>query len=244
MALNITHTFTPATAILSSQMNTNFTDIETWANGNIGADSFATLTSQVTWSVSGSNKAISVTSTGTGVPLELISTTRGMLPPRMTTTQRNAIVSPVEGETLYNTTTDRVEFYTGTSWSSASPSYSVTGQLDQTEAGGIFSDVTGSTLNLTGKLIRFQFENTGAPPSGSEGFFTAIGAGEIRVLRDSTTIAHWYIHSDNTFNIPPGAMSFTHVPPSETTQYAYKVQIKGSDIATGIYQCKFSALVF
>jgi hypothetical protein len=38
--------------------------------------------------------------------LDVKSTTKGMLIPRMTTVQRNAIVSPVEGLIIYNTTTN------------------------------------------------------------------------------------------------------------------------------------------
>jgi hypothetical protein len=38
------------------------------------------------------------------------------LPPRMTTTERNAIVSPVAGLVIYNTTTNVLNFYNGTTW--------------------------------------------------------------------------------------------------------------------------------
>lgn len=43
--------------------------------------------------------------------LDVQSTTRGFLPPRMTTTQRDAIVSPANGLTIYNTTLNRMEIY-------------------------------------------------------------------------------------------------------------------------------------
>jgi hypothetical protein len=48
--------------------------------------------------------------------LDLTSTTKGFLPPRMTTAQRDAISSPATGLTIYNTTTNAVEYYTGTAW--------------------------------------------------------------------------------------------------------------------------------
>jgi len=47
--------------------------------------------------------------------LEISSTTRGFLPPRMTTTQRDAISSPAAGLVIYNTTTSKINLYTG-SW--------------------------------------------------------------------------------------------------------------------------------
>jgi hypothetical protein len=44
------------------------------------------------------------------------STTRGLLPPRMTTTQRDAITTPGAGEFIYNTTTNKLNFYNGSAW--------------------------------------------------------------------------------------------------------------------------------
>ena len=58
---------------------------------------------------------------GTNTPnssakLEIASTTQGFLPPRMTTTQRDAIAAPALGLVIYNTTTNCLNFYIGTSW--------------------------------------------------------------------------------------------------------------------------------
>ncbi len=48
--------------------------------------------------------------------LELLSTTKGMLPPRMTTTQMKGILTPVAGLLVYNTTLKSPAYYDGTSW--------------------------------------------------------------------------------------------------------------------------------
>lgn len=48
--------------------------------------------------------------------LELQSTTRGLLPPRMTTTQKNAIASPAAGLLVYDTTLNQMSYYNGTTW--------------------------------------------------------------------------------------------------------------------------------
>ena len=56
---------------------------------------------------------------GTTTPtalLDISSTTNGVLLPRMTTTQVNAISSPATGLTVYNTTLNTLCFYNGTSW--------------------------------------------------------------------------------------------------------------------------------
>jgi len=51
--------------------------------------------------------------------LQLDSTTRGFLPPRMTTSQRGAMIgplAPVEGMLIYNTDDDRYQFFDGFAW--------------------------------------------------------------------------------------------------------------------------------
>ena len=36
--------------------------------------------------------------------------------PRYTTTERDAITTPQQGQIIYNTTTDKLNFYTGSGW--------------------------------------------------------------------------------------------------------------------------------
>jgi hypothetical protein len=48
--------------------------------------------------------------------LDLSSTTSGLLIPRMTTAERNAVVSPATGLIIYNTTTNLINFFDGTVW--------------------------------------------------------------------------------------------------------------------------------
>ena len=48
--------------------------------------------------------------------LQADSTTKGFLPPRMTTTQRDAILSPDSGLTIFNTTSNRLQFWDGAVW--------------------------------------------------------------------------------------------------------------------------------
>lgn len=48
--------------------------------------------------------------------LVLNSTTKAFVPPRMTTAQRDAIVSPIEGMLIYNTSTHALNDYNGSAW--------------------------------------------------------------------------------------------------------------------------------
>lgn len=58
---------------------------------------------------------IGTTSPNASALVDITSTVRGFLPPRMTTTQRDAISSPAAGLVIYNTTTSKLQVYT-TSW--------------------------------------------------------------------------------------------------------------------------------
>ena len=59
---------------------------------------------------------IGTTSPDASSILEISSTTKGILAPRMTTTQRDAISSPATGLEVYNTTTSKFNYYNGSSW--------------------------------------------------------------------------------------------------------------------------------
>jgi hypothetical protein len=51
--------------------------------------------------------------------MDIESTTKGFLPPRMTTTQKNAISSPAEGLTVYDNTLHKLYVYDGSTWQAA-----------------------------------------------------------------------------------------------------------------------------
>jgi len=73
------------------------------------------------WTVGLCNTITGQVAVGTVTPdaaaaLEVNSTTRGFLPPRMTTTQRDAITSPPAGLMIYNTTTNKLNVRTASSW--------------------------------------------------------------------------------------------------------------------------------
>jgi hypothetical protein len=51
--------------------------------------------------------------------LDIVSTTQGVLHPRLTTAQRNAISSPAEGLTIYNTTDKCLQVWDGAAWKCA-----------------------------------------------------------------------------------------------------------------------------
>jgi hypothetical protein len=48
--------------------------------------------------------------------LQIDSTTKGFLPPVMTTTQKNAIATPASGLVVYDSTTNKLCCYNGSTW--------------------------------------------------------------------------------------------------------------------------------
>ena len=86
---------------------------------------------------------VGITTQQASAILQADSTTRGFLPPRMTTVQRDAIVSTATGLTIYNTTTNVLETYNGTTWNANSNQnlYNTDGTLSSTRV------VTGQSGN-------------------------------------------------------------------------------------------------
>jgi len=62
------------------------------------------------------NVGIGATSIDASAKFQIDSTTQGALLPRMTTTQRDAIPSPATGLLIFNTTTKKLDYYSGTAW--------------------------------------------------------------------------------------------------------------------------------
>jgi hypothetical protein len=59
---------------------------------------------------------VGTTTVDTSAKMEIKTTTKGMLVPRMTTLQRDAISSPEEGLLIYNTTENVLTIWNGTKW--------------------------------------------------------------------------------------------------------------------------------
>jgi hypothetical protein len=59
---------------------------------------------------------IGTTSPNPSAILDIVSSTTGILIPRLTTSQRNSISSPAQGLLIFNTSTNSFEYYDGTGW--------------------------------------------------------------------------------------------------------------------------------
>jgi len=92
--------------------------------GNVslrGVNDSGNVSNNLRFIVSGSTKSflINANYSNTNAPsamLEVQSTTKGFLPPVMTTTQKNAIASPAAGLVVYDSTTNKLCCYNGSTW--------------------------------------------------------------------------------------------------------------------------------
>jgi len=89
---------------------------------------------------------IGTTTPNASAKLDVFSTTKGFLPPRMTNAQRAAIASPVAGLQIYNSTNNALAYYDGTAWG-----YSTGAPQTLTGSGGTLniSYAAGNIINLT-----------------------------------------------------------------------------------------------
>jgi hypothetical protein len=98
-------------ARLEFQYNATRKGLINWDTNVFGVQ----LDSGVSFYVSGGSTQFGGSSPNASAIVDITSTTKGFLPPRMTTTQRDAISSPAAGLVIYNTTTSKLQVYT-TAW--------------------------------------------------------------------------------------------------------------------------------
>ena len=102
--------------------------------------------------------------------LDISSTTKGLLIPRMTTTQRNAISSPATGLMIYNTTTNTVDYYSG-GWLQLPVNLGSMSKADSATYHG------SATINTVGTIITGTWNGTTiAIANGGTGQTTANAA--------------------------------------------------------------------
>jgi len=106
---------------------------------------------QVTGIAINDNNATADASAMLDVNVVTATSKKGMLIPRVTTTQRDAISSPATSLLVYNSTNSRFEYYTGSSWqplasSSSSSGWGVTGNSGTSELLNFIGTTDGNAL--------------------------------------------------------------------------------------------------
>ena len=98
----------------SASIGTLFNSVSTNGGANYPVTFWATdFFAEITGGLQIATSAVSVNASA---KLQVDSTTRGFLPPRMTTTQKNAIATPSAGLVVYDNTTNKLCCYNGSTW--------------------------------------------------------------------------------------------------------------------------------
>ena len=94
----------------------NFVIGSTTAGARLDVRAQGALSTDIAFRVRNSADTANLLSVDGAGGVEINSTTRGFLPPRMTTTQRDAIATPAAGLIVYDTTENKHYGYNGTTW--------------------------------------------------------------------------------------------------------------------------------
>lgn len=114
---DVSYNFVLATATTTGVSNSG-TNCRTIFNSGNAVAGAGTGSQTISHPAAGSSWGIGV---GVNLPnskalLDLTSTAKGFLPPRMSTTQKTAISSPPSGLVVYDSTLNKISVYTGTVW--------------------------------------------------------------------------------------------------------------------------------
>ena len=186
------------------------------------------LTAQVAITTDGSSADASAM-------LEVKSTSKGLLPPRMSTTQRDDISSPSTGLIIYNLSTNSLEFYIGTKWVSigengisapnlvpvaSSVTYSGNMLIDQTLTGSYtYSDTEGDSEG-TSTFKWYRADNS----SGTNTSF----------ITGSTSLTYTLVNADESkyisFEVTPVAQTGTSPGTGVVSDYDGPVEMPSLSI--------------
>jgi hypothetical protein len=112
------------------------------------------------------NVGIGTTTPNPSAQLDVASTTKGMLIPRMTDAEKNAIPTPLQGLLVFNITTNSFQYFNGVSWINISHSGIINGTSNKVAKFNSPWGLTANTL-ITDNGVGVAINTTNALPNGS-----------------------------------------------------------------------------
>ena len=173
--------------------------------------------------------------------MEMRSTTKGFLPSRMTTTQRDLISSPAPYLMIANTTTGTYQFYNGSAWvnvgggGSTPTLQAVTTAGNETRNPIIFKDAQNSDLSFEFKSILGypSFRNVEIGNGNWGSFFFGDNTGDNVYLFPDVSTCKLLGYDGNTGILPVNGIPFTFNP-ATGGQLAITADIKTPIAGTNI----------
>lgn len=188
-------------------------------SGNISGNGNAILNSGTSYLLITQSSG-SVTSSAA---LEVQSTTKGFLPPKMTTAQRDFIITPSAGLSIYNTTTNTPNYYNGTSWQSVGgagftyASYRYTFAASFITATELVNNI-GFVNTITAASPYIEIASSGTPFTNNKTFVTATGfattsvdiaiVGGIEYVSTSRIRIHFYTNAGVPYSFSSKTSSY------------------------------------
>ena len=173
---------------------------------------------------------INTTSVNASAILQADSTTKGFLPPRMTTTQRDAIATPAAGLVVYQNTNNLLSLYNGTNWQNViSPNSNGNVLINTTTDAGFRLDVNGTArvkttdsstplnvahsgsvgiqveANSNGYRLRLASSSTNAAITTPDSYLSINSGGQLVVIGSTSTYNSAQVAIDSTTKgfLPP-----------------------------------------
>jgi hypothetical protein len=163
----------------STGLSLSNTTVMGWAAGGVGGDQADTSLYRVGAGVVGvyaggqsgtpaptggllaGKIGIGTTAVGASAALDIVSTTQGFLPPRMTEEQRDDISSPATGLVVYNTDTDKLNIRGASSWGEVGGSGTGADSLDFTDFKDALTLDASTDIAVTGLNV-LSITNSGS----------------------------------------------------------------------------------
>jgi len=201
-------------------------------------------------SINGQSVGIGVETPNASAKLQIESTTQGFLPPRMTTTQRDAIATPATGLQVYNTTTNTNDLYNGSAWVNGTSSSGTSGQIAYFNASNSLTSSSTlaytptSALTLTGSITassaiaRGQYNNTTLVAAANNDVLVGLDINPTFTNGAFTGVSNYGIRSTGqnvlglirTFST---GNTYIGVNPQTATDASYKLDVNGTIRASG-----------
>ncbi|MCK9618112.1 MAG: DUF1566 domain-containing protein [Lentimicrobiaceae bacterium] len=169
--------------------------------------------------------------------LEVKSTAKGFLPPRMTTTEMFSISNPVAGLMIYNTSDNYLAYYNGILWERTNgTAYSI--PLGAHIGGGIVFYLDGTGIH---GLIAAETDQGANIPWGCEGFSihgaqgTAVGTGNANTLAIVTACTYLGIAAKICSDLVLNGYSDWFLPSKDELNLLYAQRTLVGGFANAIY---------